>query len=144
MLSLSANMQGQEVDLQMVAGEDNASGGGIRHGRELAAFAEAVASRDETELENSRTALVQAGGTDVMVDAAAVAANFQRMVRIADSTGIPLDKVANALSEPAQRALNLRRFPSAVNTPDDGLRQRLQNVFIRALAPRALRRMAPK
>jgi hypothetical protein len=144
MLSLSANMQGQEVDLQMVAGEDNASGGGIRHGRELAAFAEAVASRDETDLEKSRSALVQAGGAEVMVDAAAVAANFQRMVRIADSTGIPLDKVANALSTPAQQSLNLRSFGSAANTPLPGFWQRLQGVFIRALAPRVLRRMAPK
>ena len=144
MLSLSANMNDAEVDLQLVNGQDNPSGGGIRLGSELAAFAEGVASRDETALATTRGALLDAAGAEVMVDAAAVAANFQRMVRIADSTGIPLDPVANALSEHAQEALDLRRFHSAENTPRGGLKRKLQAMFIRAVAPRALKRMSPE
>ena len=54
-------------------------------------FAEAVARRDAQALAQSRRALLQAAGPAVLVDAAGVAANFQRMVRIADAIGIPVD-----------------------------------------------------
>ena len=45
----------------------------------------------EQATEAARQALFDEAGNDVVVDAAAVAGNFQRMVRIADATGIPVD-----------------------------------------------------
>lgn len=45
-----------------------------------------------------------------MVDAAGVASNFERMVRIADSTGIPLDERMAALSREVGATLQLERF----------------------------------
>ena len=89
MLSLSADISNTNVDLQVINGEGD---GGLRFGLELRQFAEALASRDEAALSASRSALYEAAGNDVLVDAAAVAANFQRMVRIADSTGLPVDE----------------------------------------------------
>ena len=45
-----------------------------------------------------------------MVDAAGVASNFERMVRIADATGIPLDARMEALSHEVRDTLHLERF----------------------------------
>jgi hypothetical protein len=45
-----------------------------------------------------------------MVDAAGVVSNFERMVRIADATGIPLDKRMERLSREVREALHLERF----------------------------------
>lgn len=39
-----------------------------------------------------------------------VASNFERMVRIADATGIPLDACMQALSQEIRDALDLERF----------------------------------
>ncbi len=61
--------------------------------------------------------MFEEAGNDVVVDAAAVAGNFQRMVRIADATGIPVDEPMQALSRGIQEDLDLRRFHSAQNTP---------------------------
>jgi hypothetical protein len=133
MLSLSADMSGQEVDLQVINGR---GGGGVRFGSELAAFAEAVASRDEAALAQARAHLFDAAGNDVLVDAAGVAANFQRMVRIADATGIPSDGFMAALGQDIQQQLDLRRFESARNTPVLTLVQKLKAIPLRLIARR--------
>ena len=77
-----------------------------------------------------------------MVDAAAVAANFQRMVRIADSTGIPLDERSAALADATIKALDLTRFESARNTPTGGLKRRLMSFIARPMALRMLRKLS--
>jgi hypothetical protein len=89
----------------------------VQYADELMAFATAVASRDEAELALARERLLAASNARVLVDAAAVAANFQRMVRIADSTGIPLDSSRMSLHQPSIDALDLRRFESSKYTP---------------------------
>jgi len=66
------------------AGTDAA---GLPHGSELRAFAEAVAGHDEQVLAAARAALVDATDEAFMLDAAAVAANFEMMTRVADGTG---------------------------------------------------------
>jgi hypothetical protein len=45
-----------------------------------------------------------------MVDAAGVASNFERMVRIADATGIQLDARMAAVSQEVRDTLQLERF----------------------------------
>jgi hypothetical protein len=84
---------------------------------ELVRFAEAVAQRDTDALDEARQALLEAAGPGVLVDAAGVAANFQRMVRIADATGIPVDDIGSELSREIRDGLHLARFASARNTP---------------------------
>ena len=61
----------------------------MTHGPELVAFTEAVVNGGDT-LAPSRASVVDALGAEAMVDAAGVASNFERMVRIADATGIEL------------------------------------------------------
>lgn len=87
MLSWSSEKSEAEVDLGAIA-----AGVGdtcVPLGSELLRFATAAADPrdDAVEMTDARDALVRAGGPDVMVDAAAVAANFHMMTRLADGTG---------------------------------------------------------
>ena len=72
------------------------------------AFAEAIVSGAQT-LARSRTSLIYALGTDAMVDAAGVVSNFERMVRIADSTGIELGDRLEQGSADVRDALSISR-----------------------------------
>ena len=83
---------------------------GVSNGDVLLAFADAVVARDATLLTRTRAALAQRMGPDAMVAAAGVASNFERMVRIADATGIPLDGGLLGLSVDVRATLNLQRF----------------------------------
>ena len=49
-------------------------------------------------------------GVAALIEAAGVASNFQRMVRIADSTGIPLGEGLEQRSEEVRAELDLDRF----------------------------------
>lgn len=87
MLSWSCHQSDAEVDLGAVAA--GVGDPGIPLGGDLLRFATAAASLrgDVTEMNGARRALVAIAGQAVMVDAAAVAANFQMMTRLADGTG---------------------------------------------------------
>lgn len=113
MLRVSAQTTGTDIDLSAVNGSEPDAADGIRFGAELVRFAGSVASRDPESIRATREALLAAAGPRVLVDAAGVAANFQRMVRIADAIGIPVDHMDADLS----RELDLERFASARNTP---------------------------
>ena len=91
MLRASSEIEGTEVNLSALTETDAADASGVEHGSLLIAFAEAMVGKDDAALAQARDAVVQTLGPEVMVDAAGVASNFERMVRIADSTGLPLD-----------------------------------------------------
>lgn len=65
---------------------------------------------DDAVLTRARQAVVEALSPEAMVDAAGVASNFERMVRIADSTGIALDERMEVLSKEVRDQLHLERF----------------------------------
>jgi len=117
MLSLSANQTETAIDLHMVNGSAASDAQELPFASELAGFAEAVAERDTAKINRTRDELVAVTGEVVMVDAAAVAANFQRMVRIADSMGIPIDEKNVEVGAGIREELDLSRFASAQNTP---------------------------
>ncbi len=83
MLRWSSDAQGDEVDLTSIG-----SGHGLVGARAdvLWRFASACAD-DALDLDAARAELVAATDEALMVDAAAVAANFEMMTRLADSTG---------------------------------------------------------
>jgi len=116
MLRVSAITTETEIDLQGVNGNEQAAAVGIEFGGELMRFAESVARRDNHALPVSRQALLDAAGPAVLVDAAGVAANFQRMVRIADSIGIPVDDMTTDIGQQVRQDLDLQRFASAQNS----------------------------
>ena len=83
---------------------------GVAHGALLVAFAEAMAGEDDDALTHVRHAVIEVLNPAAMVDAAGVASNFERMVRIADATGIQLDERMQTLSQEVRDTLYLERF----------------------------------
>ena len=85
MLSWSSTETSQQLDLSAVA--EGRAGVGLEHGDALLRFASACGGIDDAELAAARSALVAETDEAFMVDAAAVAANFEMMTRLADGTG---------------------------------------------------------
>lgn len=109
----------------MVAGDAHGTSQ-VPHGSALTAFAEALVQGGEAALGEARGRVVQALGPVGLVDAAAVASNFERMVRIADATGIPLDAPVAAFTADLRDRLGLDRFASSAHTKRLGwFRQRV-------------------
>ncbi len=84
--------------------------GGIAHGNLLVDFAEAVLGSDDKHLVRARMRLTEALGTDALVDAAAVVANFNAIDRIADATGIPIDAERVELTADLRAELGINAF----------------------------------
>jgi hypothetical protein len=113
---VSGELEGAEYDLHGVTNEQ-APPVGVPHERELIALAEAVVRGGEAELAEARRHALAALGPESFVAAAAVASNFERMVRIADSTGIPLDAPLAAITADLRSELGIDGFGSSANTP---------------------------
>ena len=129
---MSGELEGAQYDLHAVTDAKAAGSCGVPHERELLALAEAVVRGDEAELADARRAALAALGPESFVAAAAVASNFERMVRIADATGIPLDAPFDAITVSMRAELGIDAFGSAANTPTVSPARRLVG---RALAP---------
>lgn len=111
MLRGSSTTSGEAVNLEaIVAGEAVESG--IPGGSELVRFTDAVLN-DTATLGEARAQLAERLGVAEMVDAASVVGNFQRMVRIADSTGIPVDGLMAEANADVRDQLGLNELPSA-------------------------------
>ncbi len=139
MLRASGEFTGNRVDPRAVTDSDAASTSGIAHAGALLAFADAIVGEDDTALERARAELLRELGPEKLVDAAAVASNFERMVRIADSTGIPLDGPMEILSADLREELKLDRYGSARNTRPVGARQQILGRVLRPAFGGALR-----
>ena len=74
---------------------------------------DAAVKGDPAELAAARDALRGTGGSAVLVDAAGIIGNFERMVRIADGTGIPLDAYTEEATAGLREELGIDRFASA-------------------------------
>lgn len=110
-------MDGSDVNLAALTGGVPDTDSGVEHGDVLIAFAEAMVSDDDGVLAQARDAVIAAMGPAAMVDAAGVASNFERMVRIADATGIPLDERMAQMTQAVRTELGLGRFAGAENMP---------------------------
>lgn len=85
MLSWSSHEDGTPADIDALA--SGRGDGGLPHGAGLLAFTDAIAGWNDRVLDTARERLVVQAGDAFMVDAAAVAANFEMMTRVADGTG---------------------------------------------------------
>lgn len=88
----------------------------IPHSKVLLEFVNAFMSRDLQKLAVARDNLEKEMGAEALIDAIAVAANFQRMVRIADSTGIPSNPQMREMQAELVKPLGLDKYVSAGNT----------------------------
>ena len=111
----------------------------MAHADALVALAEALVGEDDAALAEARRRALDEVGAEAFVDAVAVASNFERMVRIADGTGIPLDTPVNLISEDVREELNLGRFAAAAHTPPVSAWQRPLGRVLRRLMPRILK-----
>jgi hypothetical protein len=116
MLRASVEANQGEVDLRAISEGAKGDSVGVAHAAELTAFAEAALGGDAAALARARDALRAKAGSAALVDAAGVIANFERMTRIADATGIPLDPASQLASSDFRAALGLDAYASAANT----------------------------
>jgi hypothetical protein len=107
----SANDIGENLNLHAVIDGANIDSG-VPHSSAFINFVEAALTRPP-DLLSAREALVEAVGVEGMVDAAAVIGNFQRMTRIADGTGIPVDAMTAEITAEMREELGLNEFASA-------------------------------
>jgi len=110
------------VNVQALA--DPAIESGVAHGQALLEFASAVVDGDDAQLAYARETLRAEMGEAGVADAAAVASNFERMVRIADSIGIELGDWMESFTEEVRSDLaldRLRERPDAAHERDSGL-----------------------
>lgn len=109
MLRASAQTSGEEVDLAgIVEGESVAMN--VPGDQALLRFAEMGLGDDAQAIAGARQQVHDKLGEAAMIDAAGVIANFQRMVRIADCTGIELEDRVEALTEDLRDELGINAY----------------------------------
>ena len=141
MLRVSAQSSGDAIDLAgIVAGDAVATG--IPGDKALLAFAEAGLGDDAQVIAEARQRVLEELGEPSMIDAAGIVANFQRMVRIADATGIPLDPQMAALTADLRDELGINGYSAARLTPEPGRLARLLARVLKPFLPMMLRRMS--
>lgn len=105
------------VDLQAAVDPEHIGDVGVPAGAELLAFTNAV-ELGSGDVDATRTALSAVIGSDAALEAAAIIAIFNGLVRVADGTGIQLDDGVFAVSAEDRDLLDINRFAGAANTPD--------------------------
>ncbi len=138
MLRVSSQVEGDKVNLRGIvdgAGTDT----GIPFDTELLEFTETALGDDEEATRQARETVKEKMGNDAMVDAAGVIANFQRMVRIADATGIPLDTPVSVFTDDIRDDLGINEYGSASNTPALNVFQRVISRVMQPLLPFVVR-----
>lgn len=113
-LRASAELTGEKLDLRGVT--DASIALGIAGGEALVRFADALLGNDAAELDAARQAVRAQLGDDAVVAAAAIAANFSRNDRIANATGIPLEREFVDQAADFRGPLGIDAFRSARNT----------------------------
>jgi DNA-binding phage protein len=141
MLRASSDATGSSYELDAISQGKEAGDGNIPHGALLVELADATFARNEEAMARLRTEVADKMGADAVVDACGVIANFQRMVRIADGTGIPLDDMMMSMSSDIRPQLGLDEFEGAANTHSSASRRLLQKAA-RPLLRKAMRGMS--
>ena len=139
MLRESIERDGAEADLRAITDDAAAAGSRIPGAEVLVAFANAAVGDDEGAIPEARDRVRDALGSAALVDAAGVIGNFERMVRIADGTGISIDAPIDVMSADLRHEIGINAFSSAEGRGKNGALRRLAAPLLRRLAKRALR-----
>jgi len=115
LLRASGEATKTKVDLGVAMSGQGSTDAEVPHTEILLNFAEAAVIGDEEEIAAARQALLTAIGPAELVDAAAVVGNFERNVRIADATGIPLDDFLEERSADFRSEMGVDAFASKAN-----------------------------
>lgn len=98
-----------------------------------------MVGEDDEALARARERALRELGPAGFVDAVAVASHFERMVRIADATGIPLDDAVEIMTSDVRENLGIDRFAAAANTAPGGFLRRMLTPVLRPALAAALR-----
>ena len=101
----SGEHTGNAYDLTAIV-RGGVADGGVAAGAALSAYADAFFA-DATAFAAARERLEREVGEEASVDAAAVLAIFNAVVRIADATGIPLEEAKARMSVDIRKSLSL-------------------------------------
>jgi hypothetical protein len=144
MLRVSSEFEGEKVDLQSIT-KGSAVQSGVPFQDELLEFAEVALGDDDEQITRAREAVRTKMGDAAVVDSASVIANFQRMVRIADGAGIPLDTPVAVVTSTIRSELGLNSYSSSGNTPELSFAQRILgrmlNPFLTTVMKQVTKRM---
>jgi len=108
LLRESSKAKGENYDLALLTGVKG--DGNVPYGALLVAFAEAVLGDDDARLSAIRSEIRAKLGDAALVDAAAIAATFNAIDRVADSTGIPIEDAKAAATADFRAALGINAF----------------------------------
>jgi hypothetical protein len=108
LLRESSKATGENYDLSLLTG--GAGDGNIPHGALLVAFADAVLGSDDARLAAIRSEIRAKLGDAALVDAAAIAATFNAIDRVADATGIPIEDAKAEATADFRAALGINAF----------------------------------
>ena len=107
MLRVSVSQSRLQVDLSGLRTGDSQALDAVPNARTLIRLADAFMDHDPERLANIRNEAASIIGELGVIEAIGVAANFQRMVRIASGTGIPIDEPDPDFGTAVRAALNL-------------------------------------
>jgi alcohol dehydrogenase class IV len=108
LLRESSRVKGENYDLTLLTG--GSGDGNIPHGALLVAFAEAVLGGNDRRLSAIQAEIRAKMGDAALVDAAAIAATFNAIDRVADATGIPIEDNKAAATADFRAALGINAF----------------------------------
>ena len=112
LLRASGEHTGDAYDLSAVLG-DSGKDTGIPNADVLIRFAETAIGYDGDATAAAREAAIGQMGEAALVDAAAIAANFDAIDRVADAIGIPLEEEKAAISADFREELGIDNFGRA-------------------------------
>jgi hypothetical protein len=108
LLRESSKTTGGNYDLTLLTG--TGGDGNIPHGALLVGFAEAVLGSDDERLAAVQFEIRTRMGDAALVDAAAIAATFNAIDRVADATGIPIEDNKAEVTADFRAALGINAF----------------------------------
>jgi hypothetical protein len=108
LLRESSKTKGENYDLTLLTGAGG--DGNIPHGALLVQFAEVVLGSDIERLAAIQSEIRTKMGDAALVDAAAIAATFNAIDRVADATGIPIEDNKAEVTADFRAALGINAF----------------------------------
>ena len=109
LLRASGEFAGKNYDLNAVI-SDKGLVNSVPHGKLLMALVQAVFDDEIKDLEKARSEVRSEMGDSAFVDACAIIASFNAVVKIADGTGIPLEDYKEAASRDIRKSLSIDKF----------------------------------
>ena len=107
MLRVSVSQSSLQIDLSGLRTGDSQALDAVPNASTLIRLADAFMKHEPDHLANIRDEAASVIGELGVIEAIGVAANFQRMVRIASGTGIPIDEPDPKFGTAVRAALNL-------------------------------------